>query len=252
MARKYPNKDLKLLWGLSAGRCAFPNCRHQCIALETDFDATATLGKIAHIIAHSDDGPRANPAMPLEDRDCYENWMLLCPTHHDLVDVQPNTYTVEDLQRWKREHEQWVQESLAEAIPAVTFVELEMIARSIIHAPLPAGAEIDFKLTNPRDKMAKNGLTQRIEYKMTIGIIKAREVQDFVNSISVIDSFFSENLKSGFVNEYNRLRDQGLEGDALFEGLHEFASPRQKTFESQAAGLAVIVYLFEKCDLFEP
>jgi hypothetical protein len=252
MARKYPNKDLKLLWGLSAGRCAFPSCRQECIASSTGLDEIATLGKVAHIVAHSDDGPRANPSMPLEARDCYENWILLCPTHHDLVDIQPNTYRVGDLQGWKREHEQWVQESLAEAIPLVTFAELEIVARSIIHAPFPESEDVEFTLTNPRDKMSKNGLTARMSYKMTIGIIKAREVQNFVNHVSILDSLFPENLKSGFVKEYNRLRSQGLEGDALFEALHEFASPRQKGFEFQAAGLAVLAYLFEKCDLFEP
>jgi len=42
----------------------------------------------------------------------YENLILLCNIHHQLVDAQPETYPVERLQAIKRDHEHWVQKRL--------------------------------------------------------------------------------------------------------------------------------------------
>ena len=71
--RNYLEKDLKLLWGLAAGRCAFPNCRIECAVGATDKDGPATLGRIAHIIVHKNDGPRGDPQFPEDERDRYDN-----------------------------------------------------------------------------------------------------------------------------------------------------------------------------------
>jgi hypothetical protein len=89
--------DVKLLFGLSAGMCAFPTCRELCIVEATDFDPAVIVGKIAHIRAHSDQGPRSDPHLSIAERNRYDNWILLCGTHHDMVDGQANTYTVQDL-----------------------------------------------------------------------------------------------------------------------------------------------------------
>lgn len=251
MGRKYPTKDVKLLWGLAAGRCAFPNCKVPCIASASEYDSAVVLGKIAHIVAHSDDGPRADPSMPPDDRDKYDNWILLCAAHHDLVDAQANTYTVSALIDWKNSHEEWVRSRLVQAIPSVGFAELEMITQSIINVPVPTSNTIDFHLTNPVEKLAKNDLTNRTYFKITMGLSKAQEVQDFVEKASTLDPTFPERLRNSFMQEYERLKSNGLSGDALFESLHQFACPPEKTFEYQAAGIAVIAYLFEKCDIFE-
>jgi hypothetical protein len=248
--RKYPIKDVKLLWGLSAGRCA--HCKQPCIAEGTTNDRAAIIGQIAHIVAHSNEGPRANPSMSAIERDRYENWILLCSTHHDLVDMQASTYTVEELQTWKNKHEEWICKCLEKAIPSVTFTELEIVTHTIVNLPCPEENELSFQLTSPKEKMAKNDLSERIYYRITLGLSKAREVQQFVEHMAMIQPAFPEKLKAGFIKEYKRLMQEGLIGDALFEGLHEFAAPGSKSFEHQSAGLAVLAYLFEKCDVFEP
>lgn len=79
----------------------------------------------------------------------------------------------------------------------------------------------------------------------------SREVEEFVEHVAIRDSRFPERLKAGFVAEYSRLKEQGFEGDSLFEALREFAYGRTRNFQKQAAGLAVLVYLFEKCEVFE-
>ncbi len=71
-----------------------------------------------------------------------------------------------------------------------------------------------------------------------------------------IDKFpdveFGERLKQGFVLEYKKLKnDNKLIGDELFDGLLDFASGKSNDFRVRAAGLAVLVYLFEACEVFE-
>jgi hypothetical protein len=51
-------------------------------------EPAAVVGQTAHIVAHGDQGPRADPSYPSERRNLAENLVLLCPTHHVLVDAQ--------------------------------------------------------------------------------------------------------------------------------------------------------------------
>lgn len=101
-------KDVKILWGRAGNRCAFPDCR---IKLTPD-GKIDTLGEMAHIVAKSPQGPRGNSDMPIDERDNYSNLILLCPTHHKMIDTFPEEWTVERLLQLKREHEQWVSSQL--------------------------------------------------------------------------------------------------------------------------------------------
>lgn len=249
-SRKQPIGDLKILWGLAAARCAFPGCRVECLEAASDSDKAAVLGKVAHIVAHSQRGPRGDPAFPGHLLDRYENWVLLCGPHHDIVDGQPNTYTVTDLRRWKSEHEVWVRERLKVEMPDVGFAELEVTVKAILIAPLPD--KVTFQLTPLREKINRNKLSPAVHSYFSIGMSKAKEVANFVSHLSVLNPTFPEQLKSGFVLEYQRLRGSGIEGDALFESLCEFASAKSTDFRRRAAGLAVLFYLFEKCEVFAP
>lgn len=248
-SRSYLDKDIKLLWGLSAARCAFQKCRKECVAEGTSKDRAAIFGKIAHIVAHSDVGPRADSTYPKELRDRYENLVLLCGNDHDIVDYQPNTYTISDLRGWKTEHEQWVRSSLAQEIPSVGFAELEVISRGLLSQPMKP--EEVLTLTPPLEKMAKNKLTTQSNYLVSLGLSKASEVETYVSHVALIDSEFPERLKGGFVEQYNKFREQEVEGDELFHLMHQYASGYSFDFKRQAAGLAVLMYFFEKCEVFE-
>lgn len=99
-------KDIKILWGRSGNRCAV------CKLELTPDGSRETLGEMAHIIARSSDGPRGTSQLPIEDRDCYDNLVLLCPNHHSDVDKNPADWTTERLRVSKAEHEEWVSERL--------------------------------------------------------------------------------------------------------------------------------------------
>jgi hypothetical protein len=238
------------LWGLAAARCSNPKCRVECIEEGTDVSRVVTFGKIAHIVGHSDNGPRGDSTYPAELRDKYENLILLCGNHHDVVDGQDSTFTVEELRRWKVDHERWVRTSLAQEMPSVGFAELEIIAKGIFSSP--AQAVVDLRLTPPAEKMKRNGIGRENHWLITMGLGKAREVEAFVSHLALIDDLFPERLKAGFLDEYKKQYNQNIEGDELFAVMHDFASGHSNNFKRRAAGLAVLVYLFEKCEVFEP
>ena len=244
--RSYLQRDLKLLWGLAAARCS--KCRVDVVAEATGEDGEAVLGQIAHILAHGDKGPRADRSMSADDRRKYPNLILLCGHCHTLVDKQPNTYKPDDLRGWKRDHEGWVRERLLEEMPDVGFAELEVVSAALVNNPTPITVALE--LTNPAEKMDRNGLTQDVLFEIQQGMFKSKEVSQFLVAMSRLDRDFPERLRSGFLTRYRELHADGVTGDALFVGLRSFAGANG-SFRRQAAGLAVLVYLFETCEVFE-
>ena len=111
-------KDLKLLWGRSAGRCSMPDCGK----LLSDASGTTTYGNICHIVAESEDGPRGKSILTLDERNTYSNLILLCGHHHDTIDKGsgPTNWPIERLHGIKTTHELWVETALVPASDAST------------------------------------------------------------------------------------------------------------------------------------
>lgn len=101
------------VWGRAAHRCSFEGCRKH---LEIDDGVVAEpslVGEVAHMVAEKISGPRGDSALVEEERNSYENLLLLCKDHHKLVDDNPREYSVARLKKMKHGHEEWVRESLA-------------------------------------------------------------------------------------------------------------------------------------------
>ncbi|MEG4860766.1 hypothetical protein QUB75_25000 [Microcoleus sp. K1-B6] len=141
------------------------------------------------------------------------------------------------------------QYSLVSAMTNITFKELNMVTQGIIFMPIPSNT--NFFVTAPLEKMLNNQLTGVAQLRLMTGVIQARMVSDFVENMVNVIPDFPERLKAGFVTEYQRLRATGLEGNDLFNALHTFSCNCSSDYDLQAAGLAVLYYLFEKCEVFE-
>ncbi|MBF0177993.1 MAG: HNH endonuclease [Magnetococcales bacterium] len=241
--------EIKKLYGRSGNRCAFAGCRRELVLEATEADPTKQIGERAHIVGHSDDGPRGDSGFPRDQLDTYENSILLCPACHAQVDAHSNTYTVDSLRTIKADHERWVKSTLAAAMPSVGFPELEVVAKAI--ASPPSTPTDDFTITAPREKMARNRLTNDVGQLITMGMVRSQEVSAYLQNMSTFDPDLPERLKSGFLTAYQGFRAQNLDDDALFEAMREFAGGGSGDFKRQAAGLAVLVYLFESCEVFE-
>jgi hypothetical protein len=186
----------------------------------------------------------------MEDRNRYGNLILLCPTHHTLVDRQDSTYTADALRALKRDHEEWVRTELVTSMHDVGFAELQVAAHGIARRAMEPAAE--FTVTAPLRKMERNALTGRVADLIYLGAMRAKDVGEFIEEMAAVSHDFPERLKAGFIDEYNARRNEGLQGDGLFEALRRFAAGGSRDLREQAAGLAILVYLFEKCEVFEP
>src|SRR5688572_17278075 len=103
----------QILWVKSGGICAFPGCRQYLLKDAADQDPPVTLGEIAHIVAQGATGPRSSSNWQPSHIDAYENLILVCHKCHEIVDRQPQTYPVEKLLQFKRDHEEWVRLTLS-------------------------------------------------------------------------------------------------------------------------------------------
>jgi len=248
----FTTPTIKALFAKSGNRCAKPGCPKKILEDETLDDPAQVVGQIAHIVARSDNGPRADPTMPQEDRDSEPNLILLCPTDHTVADRQENTYTVEELKTWKQDHEAAVDRQMDELVPQITFQELEVVAHRVETSRVDdEKIDASFTLTQVRDKMSKNELGPPSERFMQMGMLGADVAKNYIEETALVDRSFPDRLQAGFVAEYESLRSQGARGDELFLALHSFASSGSVDLKRQVAGLAVLVHLFRICDVFE-
>ena len=103
--------DRKVLWTRAHNTCAFPNCDASLTEDLTSAGSGSTkatvIGQEAHIRSARRNGPRHDPDYPELKLDTYENFLLLCPTHHTTVDANNGDgFSVEDLETMRARHEQ--------------------------------------------------------------------------------------------------------------------------------------------------
>jgi len=76
-----------VIWARAAGRCQYIGCNSPLIGDLISGNEHGKFGFIAHIIAEEPGGPRGDPIRSPELADDPANLMLLCHTHHKLIDV---------------------------------------------------------------------------------------------------------------------------------------------------------------------
>ena len=129
---------LRMLCGKSAGTCEFPGCGQRL------FYDNITLKEfnnafVAHIVASSPDGPRGDPVLSCQLSDKLDNLMLMCHTHHKLIDDNPDEYPIEKLHEIKRVHE----EKITQACSLLSTPNTEMIfLASPIKGKFPVSIDI--------------------------------------------------------------------------------------------------------------
>ncbi len=79
---------IKKLFAYSGNQCAMPECREFLVD-----ETGAMLGKIAHIHAAEKGGSRFCSKMTNEQRRAFDNLMLVCGKHHDIIDYPENAET---------------------------------------------------------------------------------------------------------------------------------------------------------------
>lgn len=106
-------------------------CRRELVVERTEVDDEALVGDECHIVSGRAQGPRYTRDFPAERLDSPDNLILLCRTHHKLVDDQHETYTAQLLQQMRTNHEKWVATCLSEEESQVPAVRLRRFKENI-------------------------------------------------------------------------------------------------------------------------
>lgn len=92
------------LYRLARGSCYYPDCAQRVIVAVEGTPIVAV--EIAHIRGAKPGSARYDAAMTDEERAAFANLVLLCSTHHKLVDrIRPEDFSVEVLESWKQANE---------------------------------------------------------------------------------------------------------------------------------------------------
>lgn len=101
-SRSYKDRDLKRLFALSRNVCAFPGCDQRL----ADPAWPSVQAEICHIAGLQEGSARFDPSMTDEERNAFENLLLLCPNHHRFIDaLEPDRWPIDRLLELKMEHE---------------------------------------------------------------------------------------------------------------------------------------------------
>jgi hypothetical protein len=105
----FSDKTKDLLAKRAGYLCSYPGCRRMTIAGSEDRKSRLTMtGVAAHITAAAGKGPRYDELMSPEERASETNGIWACQIHGKFIDDNPSRCTVEELRRWKAQHEKWV------------------------------------------------------------------------------------------------------------------------------------------------
>jgi hypothetical protein len=244
-----PIPDVKVLWAKSGNRCAI------CfIPLTRELSSTILVGQQAHIKGehagknNKPSSARYDDAQSRTERNSYANLILLCPTCHTTIDKDETSYSVERLHSIKQLHERKIEESIRENTLNVTFFELEDVLRHLVNVT-SVDSDYDLTVIPIKDKIEKNSLEVNVERLIQVGLMSAQEVESFLNKN--VDMKYAKKIRNAFVTNYETLRAEGLNGNDIFFTLLNVASNNNPDTKYMAAGLSVLAYYFQLCEVFE-
>lgn len=250
LKRKYSSKTLKVLFALSGNRCAEPDCHEKVIKISTAYSDAIVVAQIAHIYALSADGPRGKKGLTEAELNAPRNLILLCPTHHVIVDGQHETYPASTLFDWKVRQEREASRPLTRSITEIGYPELDIAAKALT-TNKAISAPNDLVIVAPKDKIEINALGSSSEMLISMGLAKSHEVGQVLIQADQLNPGFPDRLRAGFVEHYKVARASGLRGDDLFFDMYDWSGAGSKDPARVAAGLCVLTHLFIVCDVFE-
>lgn len=151
--------------------------------------------------------------------------------------------------------EQGINRNLTLTMANITHYEIDLVITALLYQDTsrPINVQDRLQATKAIEKMSKNNLTYQIKFLLDMGLAKASDVRHFIENIAKINfPNVPEALKSSLNAEYRTLKASGLQGDELFKQMYNFSHNNNPDPSRQVAGLAVLCYFFEACDVFEP
>lgn len=166
MSKEPSYPSIKRLYALSGNLCAFPGCPTPVI----DPESGVVISQVCHIKAREEGGPRFDRTQTEDERNAFENLILLCNVHHKIIDTDIAAYPVERLQKMKAEHEaKYKHGAMPNDELARKLLLTLSVAGSVITTHNQSGGQVAHQITNyyqqPEKLMVT--LTPVVEYPLT-------------------------------------------------------------------------------------
>jgi hypothetical protein len=104
-------KTSKLIWGQCAARCCI--CKGDLVHAPKGA-VISLLGEVAHIVGETIAAARGESLLTQTQRNASENLLLLCRSHHKIVDDDPASYSIQVLRDLKQRHIEWIAATLVQ------------------------------------------------------------------------------------------------------------------------------------------
>ena len=251
-SRNIPIKDRMILYSEAAGECSMEGCDENLIF--PIYEGKSTLSNIAHIEALNEDGARFNPNLTVKERNSEDNLILVCLNCHKKIDDDPKKYTVEYLKDMKKNHIKKMKIIRENSSLNFNYEDLSIASKTIIDEELDISGNNniifeDYSIPEIKYKMNKNDLTNISESNIINGIAQQHIVENFFTAMTKEDPLFFDKINNSLKNCYTNLNKK-FSGDLLFFSIYEhFKNGLTET--QRGACLAIIVYFFTICELFE-
>lgn len=165
----------KVLWTRARDMCAYPGCRQALttnqVNASTGEEFTTVVGEEAHIRSARPGGPRHDPDYSTDKLDNYENLILLCSTHHTMIDANGGSgYNVDELVKMRRDHEkqqerkEWIEKTVRAYIAEqyrfddkVLFEQVDLRGPSVdvMFVDVPFSCRLDAKIAVLMERIAE-------------------------------------------------------------------------------------------------
>ena len=129
-----------------------------------------------------------------------------------------------------------------------SFAELEVLAKYLVSSTASIQTVPTFSLLSIDKKIKKNSLSDVQKY-ITMGLSSNLTIEDYLNRHP--DPSFATQLTNIMAQKYQELKSQRMDNYEIFDELWTFASGNNSDFSYKAAGLGILTYFFEKCEVFE-
>jgi len=214
-------KNQKILWANAAGCCSFRNCGTR-LTESNENNTFYLFGEMAHICGEKEGANRYNPYQSDKERDDYKNLILLCPTHHSVIDKIENEkeYDVELLHQMKASHEK----SIANALASVQIQSKYELTSKIYPLMLRNyecfinyGPKSELARRNPQSSNYKLWLTERLA---TIVPNNRKMYALLENNLSLFDGNEQAVIEKFFIHV--RGYDAWVKDEVSYEGIVRF------------------------------
>jgi hypothetical protein len=218
-------------------------------------DDSTNIAQIAHIYGVNPGSARYDGTKAKEYVNSEKNLICVCANCHSKIDKDIQKYSVANLLAIKDKHEGDVISSLSNDSAELSTAELEVLLKFLINLPDEPQGQIDYDLLAISEKIQKNQLAE-VEHYITAVMPGIRQVEDYLQKNQ--DPLFADRLTRIFKKQFKGALNNEKNFVYVFYYLWEFIQKGHKSndlkispIKLSAVSLTILVYFFEKCEIFE-